>query len=493
MAIKKRIFTHKTIRMHTISRLVTLLGCLFLSLSLAAQPSKTKTAKPAVKPATAVKKTDYTKMKADIRGLFRNEDYKAVITKATQYLAKNPGDTQVTMQKAVSHVALKQYNAGFSQVKNFFNTPDTAAKYLAIMAFQVPDSALLTSGVLCADEAIKLVPAGPWGYFAKAGIYSDQQQHDQSLPVMEEMSKRLRNDTEQQMLAPFYAKEMAFNKQHEKALALIDVLYKKFPGDGDIIDTYAFIYRYNKNYGKAVEKYNELLKLYPGNIDVRLAKAKMLSNDGKTAEACTETEGIIAADSMYEFLRYRYKCPAYFVAPAISDIKTASWAVDFSGNNYDFSVSNIKGNTADGMEFDWSMTSSDDMKGHISLTKEAMATAIAQNNRFSADMKNTVMNDKTTVWISGAVMNDLLTKAAAKMDAGYGEEIFTVVPDNADAGWDENAFEEKIMVKGALKYVNTIHVKNADGDHQLWILHDAKNPLIIKMQFDWGITLKSID
>ncbi len=493
MAVKKRIFTHKTIRMHTIFRLVTILGCLVFSLSLTAQPAKNKTTKPMAKAATAVKQPDYKKMKADIRSLFRNDDYKAVIAKAAQYLAKNPADTQVTMQKAVSHVALKQYAAGFSQVKNFFKPADTAAKYLAIMAFQVPDTALLTSGILCADEAIKLVPDGPWGYFAKAGIYSDQKQHEQSLPVMEEMNKRLRNDVEQQLLSPFYAKELAFNKQHDKAVSLIDVLYKKFPGDGDIIDAYAFIYRYNKNYEKAVEKYDELLKLYPDNMDVRLAKAKMLSDGGKAAEACTETEGIIAADSMYAFLRYRYKCPAYFATPATGDIKTAVWAVDFSGNNYDFEVSNIKGNTDDGMEFDWSMSSGEDMKGHISLTKEAMATAITQNNRFSAAMKNTVMNDKTTVWVSKAVINDLLTKGTAKMDAGYGEEDFAVVPNNADAGWDEDAFEEKIIVKGVPKYVNTLHVKNTGGDHQLWILNDAQNPLIIKMQFDWGITLKSIE
>ena len=477
--------------MSAFSRTAVFAGCLLISLAAMAQPSKSKPAKPVAKP--AVKAIDYVKMKADIRSLYRSEDYKAVITKAAQYLAKNPRDTQVTMQKSVSHVILKQYDAGFGLVKSFFTSADTAAKYLAIMAFQVPDTVLTTMGLLCADEAIKILPNGPWGYFAKAGIYSDKQQHDKALPVMDEMNKRLRNEEEEKMLGPFYAKELAMSGQPEKALASIDALNKKYPGDFDIMDVYAFVYKKNKNYDKAVEKYDEMIRLFPKEINIQLAKAKTLFDAGNTAECCAETERIIATDSMYDFLRYRYKCPAYFATPAINDIRSATWAVDFSGNNYDFVVSNIKGNTEEGMAFDWSMTSGDDMKGHITLTKEAMAGAIAQNNRFSAAMKDIVMKDQTTVWLSKAVMDDLLHKGTANMDAGYGEEVFTVVPNNAEKGWDNEALEDKVIVNGVPKYLNTIHVQNGDGTHQMWILNDAKNPLIIKMQFDWSIQLKTIE
>lgn len=290
----------------------------------------------------------------------------------------------------------------------------------------------------------------------------------------------------------FNAKELAYNRQHDKAIAAIDDLNKQYPGDEEITAVYSFVYRYNKDYGKAIEKYDELIKLDPNYINYHLWKASALDAWGKTAEACASSENIIAKDSAYEFLRYRYKCPAYFTAPAIADIKTATWAVDFNGSNYDFTVKNIQGGVTEGMEFDWSMTSGEDMNGHITLTKEAMSNAIAQNNRFGPDMKSALFNDKTTVWVSSAVINNLLTTGKAKMDAGYGEEEFELVK-NVEDNRDNDAFEDKVAVKGTLKYVNTLHVKNGDATHQLWILNDPKNPLIVKMLFDWGITLKSIE
>lgn len=461
------------------------------SIAAAGQPSKPKAVKPAAKPA-AVKKIDYEKMKTDIRNLYRKEQYKEVITKATQYLAKFPKDTQVVMQKAVSHVSLKQYSTGFGLVKTFFTEVDTAAKYTAIMAFSSADTALLTTGIMCGDEAIKIAPDGPWGYFVKGGIYSDAKQHEKALLLMEEMYKRLRNDAEKQLLGHFYAKELAMNKQLDKAVTVCEELAKKFPGDEDVISTYAFAYRYNKVLDKAIVKYDELIKLSPDNINYGLWKASALGEMGDVAGACSVSEAIIAKDEAYDFLRFKYKCPAYFAAPALADIKTAVWEVNFSGSNYDFTVSAIKGGIDTDFEFDWAMTSGSDMNGHIKITKDAMEKAIAQSNRFGTSMKNAVLNDKTTVWVSKAVFSDLTGKGKAKMDVENGEEEFTVVPNTAEER-DEEVFETKVKVKGEEKYLNTLHVKNGDGSHQLWILNDPKNPLIVKMQLDWSITLKSIE
>lgn len=467
--------------------------CIIFSIDAAGQPAKPKPVKPAAKPvAAAVKKIDYEKLKTDIRNLYRKEQYKEVIAKATQYLAKFPKDTQVVMQKAVSHVTLKQYSTGFGIVKNFFTEVDTAAKYTAIMAFSSADTALLTTGIMCGDEAIKLAPDGPWGYFVKGGIYSDAKEHEKALPLMEEMYKRLRNDAEKQMLGHFYAKELAVNKQLDKAVTVSEELSKKFPADEDVISTYAFAYRYNKVMDKAIAKYDELIRLAPDNINYSLWKASALSESGDAAGACSISEAIIAKDEAYDFLRFKYKCPAYFGAPAIADIKTAVWEVNFSGSNYDFTVSGIKGSIDSDFEFDWAMNSGSDMNGHIKITQAAMEKAIVQNNRFGASMKNAVFEDKTTVWISKAVFSDLAAKGKVKMDVENGEEEFTVVPNTAEER-DEEVFETKVKVKGQEKYVNTIHVKNGDGSHQLWILNDPKNPLIVKMQLDWSITLKSIE
>jgi tetratricopeptide (TPR) repeat protein len=461
--------------------------CIAASVPAFAQPAKSKTVKP-----VAVKKVDYEKMKEEIRSLYRGEKYKEVIVKATLYLAKYPKDTTVTFQKAASHVSLKQSKMGFDMVRKFFTNTDTAAKYLSFMAFGVPEKEIKTSGMLCAEEAIKMAPAGPWGYFVKAGIFSDAGEHEKALADMETMYKNLRNDDEKLMLGSFYPKELAFNKQDDKALDVIDGLNKKFPGDAEILNVYAFIYRHNKQYDKAVEKYDELIKLYPADEDYKLRKAAALFEGGKTADACATAETLITIDSSYDFLRFRYKCPAFFASPAISDIKKATWAVSASGNNYDFEASNLNGSLDSDFEFDWNMSSSTDANGHVKITKNALEKATAQNNYFGPSMKNVTFTDKTTVWVSKAVINNLLTTSACKMDLGGGEEEFTLVLNTPDER-DEDVFETKINVKGEAKYISTLHVKNADGTHQVWIMNDAKNPMIVKMQLDWDITLKSIE
>ena len=464
---------------------------LFCTITIA-QPAKPKTAKPAPAKTTAVKKVDYDKLKSEIRSLYRDEKHAAVIAKATQYLQKYPADTTVIFQKAMSHVSLKQYQTGFNMVRKLYPNKDSGAKYIAVMSFSVPAKDLLTTGIACADEAIKMVPTGPYGYFAKAGIYSDGGDHEQALPLMEKMYAMCRDDYEKRSFRHFYPKELAYNKQFDKALTGINELYVKYPKEKEIIYSYAAIHRLNKAYDKAIEKYDELTALFPGETEYQSLKVSALDAWGKPEAACAEAESLIARDSTYDFMRFRYKCPAYFATPAIAGFTKATWAVSVDGANYDFLVSNPKGNTDTDFEFDWAMSNNDEMKGHIKLTKEAMEKAIAQNNYFGAGLKNATLNDKTTVWISKTVFDGLIKNNSAKMDVGNGEELFTVIADKQD-NRDQDAFEDKVTVRGSEKYVNTLHVKNDDGSRQLWILNDAKNPMIIKMDLGWSITLKSIE
>lgn len=478
--------------MTTALKPVALISLLFLNVVAVAQPAKPKPAKPSVTKPAVVKKIDYDKLKSEIRSLYRDEKHAAVITKATQYLQKYPTDTTVVFQKAISHVSLKQYQTGFNMVRNLFKNADSAARYIAIMSFSVPASDLLTAGIACADESIKMVPNGPYGYFAKAGIYSDGGNHETALPLMEKMYSHCRDDFEKRSFQHFYPKEQAFNNQFEKALAGINELYVKYPKEKEIIYSYAAIHRLNKSFDKAIEKYDELMALFPNETEYQSLKIGALDAWGKAEATCAEVESLIAKDSTYDFMRFRYRCPAYFATPSITGFGKATWAVDVDGAAYDFIASNPKGNMDADFEFDWSMTNKEDMNGHIKLTKEALENAIAQNNYFGPDLKNATLNDKTTVWVSKAVFDGLLKNNSAKMDVGNGEELFTVVPDSRE-GRDANAFEEKVNVKGSEKYVNTLHVKNDDGSRQLWILKDAKNPLIIKMELGWSITLKSIE
>ncbi len=479
--------------MNHLNKLVATLCAVAICTSVLAQPAKPKVPVKA-KPAVTAAKIDYEKLKKEIRSLYRDEKHTEVIKKSTQYLLKFPKDTQVVIQKAVSHISLKQYPVGFDMLKKFYSNPDTAAKYIAFLSFSVPEADLLTSGIACADEAIKILPNGPFGYFAKGGIYSDREDHEKALPIMEKMNTVFRNDDEQMQFGPFYAKELAFNKQQEKAIAAIDLLYKKFPKDREVIYSYAGVYRIAKNYDKALEKIEELVRLYPDDMDFKIQRVASLFLANKKTAACTEIEAIIAKDEAYEFMRYRYKCPDYFATPAYADIKTATWEVNSGGNTYDFVVSDVKGSVDGDVIFDWAMNSDGDMKGHIVITKDAMEKAVAQNNYFGPSLKNATLTDKTTVWLSKAVINGLQKEGKVKIDVGMGngEEVFTVVPDGMDFR-DETPFDEKVSIKGASKYLNTLHIRNEDGSRQIWVLNDAANPMIIKMDIGFTIVLKSVE
>ena len=176
---------------------------------------------------------------------------------------------------------------------------------------------------------------------------------------------------------------------------------------------------------------------------------------------------------------------------SIADFKTATWEVNNDGSVYSFIASNPKGAVTTDFEFDWAMTTGDDMNGHIKITAAAMKSAIGQNNYFGPRLKNATLTDKTTIWVSQNVFTHLNKNGSAKMDVGNGEETFTVV------GWktdneDKAAFNNNVIVKGNEKTLLTIHVKNDDGSRQLWILNNAQNPLIVKMDLGWTIVLKSV-
>jgi hypothetical protein len=176
---------------------------------------------------------------------------------------------------------------------------------------------------------------------------------------------------------------------------------------------------------------------------------------------------------------------------AIADFKTATWEVNNDGSVYSFIASNPKGNVTTDFEFDWAMTTGDNLNGHIKITAAAMKSATGQNNYFGPRLKNATLTDKTTIWVSQDVFTQLNKKGSAKMDVGNGEETFTVV------GWktdneDKAAFNDNVIIKGNDKTLVTLHIKNDDGSRQLWILNNAQNPLIVKMDLGWTIVLKSV-
>ncbi len=155
-----------------------------------------------------------------------------------------------------------------------------------------------------------------------------------------------------------------------------------------------------------------------------------------------------------------------------------TWGVDAFGQQYDF-VLTIKKLDKE-VEFDWEMTVPVNKKGSVKMTEIALASATKQHNMFSGGPLT--LADKTTVWISQAVLKQYRTKQIDhSIDTGSGPRIFLPV---------EEAAGYKVTIDGAEKELKLLHIKG--GDEELWIHDNLAAPVIFKMDLGWKIWLKSV-
>jgi len=144
---------------------------------------------------------------------------------------------------------------------------------------------------------------------------------------------------------------------------------------------------------------------------------------------------------------------------------------------YDFVVTIKKLGTE--VEFDYRMTNASETAGTVTIKEKGIKEGVAQNNYFGGGPLP--LEDKTTVWVSRKV------HAALKK----GEPI-VINPEGSDVTlkfvkndkW--TATMEGKQVELPVLYAET------DGGQKFWILDDADNPIICKMELSFTIELKEI-
>ncbi|MFH1531644.1 MAG: hypothetical protein ABIK09_13035 [Pseudomonadota bacterium] len=155
-----------------------------------------------------------------------------------------------------------------------------------------------------------------------------------------------------------------------------------------------------------------------------------------------------------------------------------TWGVDAHGQQYDFVVT-LKKLDAE-IEFDWEMTAPVNRKGSVRMTEIALLSATKQHNRFSAGPLT--LADKTTVWVSQAVLKQYRAKLIEHdLDTGSGPKIF--LPEEEDTSY-------KATIDGTETEFKLLHLKG-ENEH-LWILDNLAAPVIFKMDLGWKIWLKSV-
>lgn len=132
--------------------------------------------------------------------------------------------------------------------------------------------------------------------------------------------------------------------------------------------------------------------------------------------------------------------------------------------------------------FDYEMSEPANTKGNVTITAVALASATAQTNMFSGGPMT--LKDGTTVWLSKAVFNSLKTDFQARITAD-GSAPVTLLNNYED--------QYQATVDGKATGINIIYAEEQSGKpYKYWVVNDAENPLIVKMDLGWTIELTDV-
>ncbi len=148
------------------------------------------------------------------------------------------------------------------------------------------------------------------------------------------------------------------------------------------------------------------------------------------------------------------------------------------GMEYDFNLSNLVIDKE--VAFAWEMTEPMNYKGKLKMTEKALNETNHIENYFS-DGQDQIMDDRTTVWFSKKLYNGLNDKKESE-----------ILIDGATQKLNFKSKEKyKIKIDDTEKEIEVLFGETNTGG-KFWILDDPKNPLIVKMEIEFTIELKSV-
>lgn len=158
------------------------------------------------------------------------------------------------------------------------------------------------------------------------------------------------------------------------------------------------------------------------------------------------------------------------------------YQVDNQDQKYDFTI-NVE-EISPSIVFTFKMSNTRKTSGKITITKEALKSAIAQYNYFQ---NNEITLDKqTTVWISKKVWNNLKKHKKSNISTNSGEmnlKLLELV----------NTQDYPILLNGEDIILKSMYCITKDSNsYKYWILDDVNNPLILKMELNFSIELKEV-
>lgn len=157
------------------------------------------------------------------------------------------------------------------------------------------------------------------------------------------------------------------------------------------------------------------------------------------------------------------------------------YTVNMNGSEYPFDI-NMNGFTDDYISFDWDMGVRN--SGTVSIDKESLDSATALYNYFSAGYVH--LENKTSVWISKQLFNNLQSGKSAEIDLGNGDK--TIFKKTGSEIYCLPETEDQTE-----KCIKVIIIKDANNTKEIWIANDPQNRLIVMMDIGFRIDLIKIE
>jgi hypothetical protein len=155
-----------------------------------------------------------------------------------------------------------------------------------------------------------------------------------------------------------------------------------------------------------------------------------------------------------------------------------TYEVKNGGDEYDFVVTLKK--LGDTIVFDYDMPLKE-KKGTITILPNAAATATVYYNLFAGG--DVVLKDKSSVVLSQKNFTELRgDEANSNMKMAPGVENFE----------RKNAATMYVKYKGGNTLLSYFEAQSTSSTNRLWVMDNAKMPLIVKMDIGWSIELTEI-
>lgn len=453
---------------------------------------KAQVTKP-VKPASVL----VIKMREGIDSAMDEQDYALALKKCDALLKISPMDSVALQRKVGAFFYLGKFDECIAQTPKAFKNKDTAAYMLGYLSLQnqgedIDSATIWNNRNKMANAGLSLNPKDAYCNASKAILMSEAKNNDSSYIYIDLSVENADKETKpwaRVLKAALYHDDNKKVKCYEELNSTIT----EFPEYENAYIQLVQIYRSDYQFEKALialAQHSEKFNLEQEDKDL---KFYILRDAEKKEEACLIAQDLGTENSYVFDEAVKLGCTWMYATLKNNDGGEYIYEVDNLGEYYDFTVTKTSGSyKGNFLDLSWNMSSKEDMLGTLVITKDALDTAHEQMNQFSHG--DLVLTNKTSVWISRAVFNELVTKGESYINADGKERLYKVATTEDEKNYLASSFTPSIQYNGDKgKIVKMIHIfADDESGYEIWINDDADNPQIIKMDLGWTIELKEV-